>query len=103
MQSPERPESPDRYRDDLRQARHDTPVQEDAAPCHLSNFDELLAIRVAVAAPTEPQVTDVTAASTSRVVVRDDERVVARVLGQPGLRRIVEHDVECPNHAPRLE
>ena len=45
-------------------------------------------------APTEPEVTYVTPASTSRVFVCDQERVVSRVFVQPGARRLVEGDLE---------
>jgi len=47
-----------------------------------------------LAAPTEPQVTNVTSASTARVAVGDDERVPVGVLLEPAACLVIEYDGE---------
>ena len=53
---------------------------------------------VAAAAPTEPQVTNVTPASTARVAIGDDERVPVGVLIEPAPCLVIECDDELVHH-----
>jgi hypothetical protein len=64
VEAAERPEAADRYRDGARHARHDSAVEQDAATQDLTDFEEPIR-SIALVARTEPQVTNVTARSTS--------------------------------------
>src|SRR6266851_3530621 len=48
--------------------------------------------------PTEPQVTDVTPASTAGVLMGDHQRILAGMLGQPLLRLLVKRHTERIGH-----
>lgn len=98
MQAAERSQSPNGDRNDSRHARHDASIQEQLAVGNLADVDQLVQARIAVAAPTEPEVTNVTPASTSSVLISDDERILTRVLVQPPARLLVEGDVEDLSH-----
>lgn len=98
MQPAERPESADRHRNDVRQAGHDPSIEKEPAAGYLANVGESLGSAVLVAAPTEPKVTDVTAASTSSVLVRNDQGIATWMLPQPLTRGIVEVDLERVRH-----
>ncbi len=54
---------------------------------------------IGLPAPTEPQVTDVTAASAARVAVGDDKRIPVWVILEPAPCGIVEFDDEVVHHA----
>jgi hypothetical protein len=75
----------------------DSRVEKDSAAGHRADVDQLGPF-IASPAPTEPQVTNVTAASTARVAVGDDERVLAGVLREPPPRPLVEFDSELVHH-----
>ena len=73
----------DRNGDGGRHARQDSSVEQDSATGHLANLDKLFGLLISHSAPTEPQVTDVTAASTAGVLVGNHQCIRARMLGQP--------------------
>lgn len=95
MQAAKRPDPPHGDRDGPWQAGRDPAVEQDRPAMHRPQIDESISPRDRRSAPTEPEVTYVTAASTSRVFVGDYERVVSLVLIQPRARRLVEGDFEC--------
>ena len=86
-------------RDLARHARHDARVEEDAPAGHLADVDQFGPF-IASPAPTEPQVTNVTSASTARVAIGDDERILAGMLAEPMLRSIVQYDGEFAHRQP---
>lgn len=98
MQPAEGPEPPDGYGNDPRQARHDSSIQQDLAARHRADGGILFSLPVLIAAPTEPKVTDVTAASTSAVFIGNDECIPTGMLGQPLLRIVVEDHLERFRH-----
>jgi hypothetical protein len=83
-------EATDRHWDGGGHPGHDSPVEQDPTTGRLANVDELLGVLIARLAPTEPQVTDVTSASTASVLVGDHQRILAGMLGQPLPRLLVE-------------
>jgi len=83
-------EAGDRHRDRGGHPRHDSPVDQDPATGLLANIGELLGVLILRLAPTEPQVTNVTPASTAGVLIGDHQRILARMLGEPLLRLPVE-------------
>src|SRR5713226_7155227 len=76
-----------------RHAGHDSRVDKDPPAGHRADVDQLGPF-IASAAPTEPQVTNVTSASTARIAVGDDEGITAGMLLEPAPRPIVEYDIE---------
>ena len=98
MQAPERSEATNGDRDPLRHARHDSWVEKDPPAGHFADIDQS-GLLVASAAPTEPQVTNVTPASAAGVAVGDDERVSAGMLVEPALGLVVEDNGELIHHA----
>ena len=98
MQAPERSEATNGDRDPLRHARHDFWVEQDPPAGHFADIDQS-GLLVASAAPTEPQVTNVTSASTAHVAIGNDERIAVGVLVEPAPRLIVEYDGEFVHHA----
>ena len=90
MQPAKGSEAADRHRDGDGHPGHDSAVQEDPATGGFANIDQLLGVLISRLAPTEPQVTDVTPASTAGVLVGDHQRILARVLGQPLFGFLVE-------------
>jgi hypothetical protein len=97
VQSLERSETTNGHRDPGRHARHDSRVEENPPAGHGADVDQLGPF-IASPAPTEPQVTDVTSASTARIAVSDDERIPVGMLGEPAPRSIVEYDSELVHH-----
>lgn len=97
MQTLKRSEATDGDRDPGRHAMPDSRVEKDSAAGHLSDIDQPGPF-TASAAPTEPQVTNVTSASTARVAVGDDERIPVGMLGEPAPCSIVELDSELVHH-----
>jgi hypothetical protein len=95
----ERSETSNRDWDLARHPRHDSRVEKDSAAGHLSDVDQLGPF-IASPAPTEPQVTNVTSASTARVAIGDHERVLIGMLIEPALRSIVQYDGEFAHHQP---
>jgi hypothetical protein len=73
-------------------------VEQDSATGNLPDIHELPGAPFPRSAPTEPQVTDVTPASTAGVLVGDHQRILARMLGQPLLRLLVTRHEECASH-----
>ena len=98
MQPAKRTDAANRYRDLARHPRHDSRVDKDPPAGHLPNVDQQGPL-IASPAPTEPQVTNVTSASTACVAVGDDERVPTWVLLEPALCPIVEFDDEVVHDA----
>jgi len=90
VQTPKGSEAADCHRDRGGHPGHDPPVEQDPAAGRLANVDELLGVLIARLAPTEPQVTDVTPASTAGVLIGDHQGILAGMLGQPLLRLLVE-------------
>jgi hypothetical protein len=99
VQTLERSEATNRDGDLPSHPRHDSRVQEDAPAGHLSDIDQLGPF-IASPAPTEPQVTNVTSASTARVAIGDYERILVGVLVEPALRSIVQYDGEFAHRQP---
>ena len=100
MQSAERPDPADGDGDGERHPGGDPTVEQDRPAADLADVDQLARILILLATPTEPQVTDVTPASTARVLVGDHHRIRAGMLGQPAFGLVVEGDSEF--HVPRL-
>jgi len=98
MQAAERAGAPDRDRDRVRHARHDSRIEKDAPAGHFADIDQR-GLLIASAAPTEPQVTNVTSASAACVAVGDDERIPFRVLVEPAPCPVVEYQSEFVHHA----
>lgn len=94
MQAAKRSDPANRDRDDARHAWHDSPVQQDPAPGQLADVDQVGRPLIAAPAPTEPQVTDVTPTSTSRVRERDHQRLLAGVRLQPPPCLLIQGDDE---------
>ena len=99
MQSLERSETTNGDWDLPRHARPDSRVEKDPPAAHLADIDQLGTF-IASPAPTEPQVTNVTSASTARVAVGDDERSLVRMLAEPAPCPIVEYDGEFAHRPP---
>jgi hypothetical protein len=97
VQAPERSEATNGDRDSVRHARHDSRVDNDPPAGHLPDIDQRGAF-IASPAPTEPQVTNVTSASTARVAVGNDERIRAGVLLEPAPCLGIEFDRELVHH-----
>ena len=97
VQPLERSEATNGDRDLARHAGHDSRVDKDPPAGHRADVDQLGPF-IASAAPTEPQVTNVTSASTARVAVSDDERIVVGMIGEPAPCPIVEYDIELVHH-----
>jgi hypothetical protein len=93
MQAPEWAEAANGDRDRVRHARHDSRIEKDPLAGHFADIDQR-GLLIASAAPTEPQVTNVTSASTARVAVGDDERIPVGVLVEPAPCPVVEYDGE---------
>ncbi len=98
MQTAKGSEAADRHRDRGWHPGHDSPVEQDPATGRLANIGELLGVLISRLAPTEPQVTNVTPASTAGVLIRDHQRILAGMLGEPLLRLLVEGDRKSTNH-----
>ena len=98
MQATEGAEAPDRDRDPLRHARLDFWIEQDPPAGYFANIDER-GLLVASAAPTEPQVTNVTAASTAGVAEGDDECIPAGMLIEPLPCPLVEDNGEFVHRA----
>lgn len=94
MQPTKRSDATDGDGDGGRHPRDDPAVEEDPPAAERADVDQLARILVLLATPTEPEVTDVTPASTAGVLVRDDHRIAARMLGQPVAGLVVERDQE---------
>jgi len=90
VQPTKRSDPTDGDRDGGRHARDDPAVEEDPPAADRADVDQLARVLVLLATPTEPEVTDVTPASTARVLVGDHHRIAARMLGQPVAGLLVE-------------
>jgi hypothetical protein len=99
VQAAKRPNPADGDRDHTRHPRHDPAVKQDAAPTELADVDQVGGLLVPAPAPTEPQVTDVTAASTSGVREGEHEGHLAWVLGEPSACLRVDLHDEHLHHA----
>lgn len=99
MQPLERSEAANRHRDRPRHARQDARVEEDSPAGRRADIDQCGPL-IASPAPTEPQVTNVTPASTARIAVGDDEGILVGMLLEPALRSIVEYDGEFAHQQP---
>ncbi len=98
MQTAKGSEAADRHRDRGWHPGHDSPIEQDPATGRLPNIDEVLGVLISRLAPTEPQVTNVTPASTAGVLIGDHQRILAGMLGEPLLRLLVEGDQKGTNH-----
>jgi hypothetical protein len=97
VQALKRSEPTNGDRDRSRHARHDSRIEKDPPAGHFADIDQR-GLLIALAAPTEPQVTNVTSASTARVAVGDDEGIPVRVLVEPVPCPVVEYDGEFVHH-----
>jgi len=75
VEAPKRAQAANCDRDPTGHSGHDPAVQQDPAPVYLADSDRPLRFLFSPPAPTEPQVTDVTAASAATILVRDDQAV----------------------------
>jgi hypothetical protein len=98
VEAPEWSEATNGDRNPVRHSRLDSGIEENAPAGHFADIDQL-SLRIASAAPTEPQVTDVTSPSTARVAISDDERIPVGVLVEPAPCLVIEYDVEFVHHA----
>ncbi len=73
-------------------------VEQDPAAGCLPDIHELPGVLVSRPAPTEPQVTDVTSASTAGVLVGDHQRILTRMLGEPLPGLVVKRHEEFTGH-----
>jgi hypothetical protein len=94
MEAAEGPDSGDRDRNRCRHAGKNPAVEQHSPAADLAYLDQLTGVVVLSSTPTEPQVTDVTSASTAPVLVGEHHRIRARVLGQPALGLVVDGDQE---------
>ena len=94
VQPTERSDAADGDGDGGRHPPDDPAVEEDPPAADRADVDQLARVLVLLATPTEPEVTDVTPASTARVLVGDHHRIAARMLGQPVAGLVVEGDQE---------
>lgn len=90
MQTAKRADAADRDGNVDGHTGHDPSVEQDPATAHLADFDELLGALFARSAPTEPQVTNVTPASTAGVLIGNHQGVLARMLLEPATGLFVE-------------
>ena len=107
MQPAEWPDAADSDRNLQRHPRQDPPVEQDGPTHHLTDVNQIFRVLLPMLAPTEPQVTNVTSASTSRLAVSDDECVATGMLLQPAVGLGVEQDDErrvgrCQEDGPDL-
>ena len=79
MQPTQRPNAANGDGNLLGHAWHDAPVQKDPAADHVADVHKGGPL-VSSPAATEPHITNVTAATTPTVFVRDNERILAWVL-----------------------
>lgn len=93
VQAPQRSGATNGDRDAPRHASHDFRVEKDPTAGHLADLDQS-GLVFASAAPTEPQVTNVSSATTVGVAIGDDERVAIGVLVEPAACLVIEHDGE---------
>ena len=94
MQAAEWSDPADGDGDRVRHPRDNPAVEEDPPAGHLADADQLVRVLILSSTPTEPEVTDVTPASTARVLIRDHHRIRARMLSQPVPCLFVEGDDE---------
>jgi hypothetical protein len=86
--------------DGSRHAGENPTVEQHPPAANLADVDQPVRVLVLSPTPTEPEVTDVTPASTTDVLIGDDQRIRAGMLGQPAFGLVVEGDSEF--HVPRL-
>ena len=98
MQTAKRADAADRNGDVDGHTGHDPSVEQDPATAHLADFDEPLRALFAHSAPPEPQVTNVTPASTAGVLIGDHEGSLARMLVEPAARLFVKRHDEVVGH-----
>jgi hypothetical protein len=94
VQAPERSNPTDGDRDGVWHAGENPAVEENSPAGDLADVDQLVGVLVLASTPTEPEVTDVTPASTARVLICDHHGIRARMLGQPGFGFDVEGNAE---------
>jgi len=94
MQAAEWSDAADCDRDRMRHASENPAVEEDSPASDLADVDQLAGVLVFSPTPTEPEATDVTPASTTRVLIGDHHRIRAGMFGQPALGLVVEVDQE---------
>jgi hypothetical protein len=97
VQTAERSEPANGDRDRSRHARHDSRIEKDPPAAHFADIDQR-GLLIALPAPTEPQVTNVTPASTARVAIGDDKRVPVWVLLEPVTCLVIEYDGELVHY-----
>lgn len=79
VQSAQWPHAPNGDGNLLGHSKDDASVQEDPTPDHVANVDERRPL-VPSLTSTEPHITNVAAARTATVIVRDNQRILVRVL-----------------------
>ncbi len=71
----------------------DALVDEDPPAGHVANVDERRPL-VSLLAPTQPHLTNVTAAATAAIFVSNNEGIPAWMLVQPAARLVIKYDYE---------
>ena len=92
MQAAKRSNPGDGDRDGLWHAGENPAIEKHPPPAGLADVDQPIRVLIFSPTPTEPEVTDVTAASTAGVLIRDHHRIRVRMLGQPAPGLVVEGD-----------
>ena len=92
MQAAEGSDPGDRDRDGVWHPADNPVVEKDPLAADLADVDQPAGVLILSPTPTEPKVTDVTAASAARVLIRDHHGIRARMLGQPAPGLVVEGD-----------
>ena len=94
MQTAKRSDTTESDRDCPRHAGQDPAVEQNQTAADLPNIDQLIGACIPLAAPTEPEVTDVTPASTTGDLIGQHQRILTWMFGQPPLGLFVERDDE---------
>ena len=92
MQAAEGSDPGDRDRDRVRHPADNPAVEKDPPAADLADVDQPAGVLILSPTPTEAEVTDVTAASTAGVLIRDHHGIRARMLGKPAPGLVVEGD-----------
>ncbi|MEO6797775.1 MAG: hypothetical protein ABI401_08300 [Candidatus Dormibacter sp.] len=85
-------EAADGYRDRLRHSRPDAAIQQDTAAGELADILQVRRPALAAPAPTDPEVTDVTPASTASISKGENERIATGVEVEPPASLLIQGD-----------